>query len=252
MRKEFSEMKIALACAPAIDRNIEANISSMISTIKSCANHNDLIVFGETALQGFDCLEWNYVSDRHMAAAKTDDSVLQICRAAAFYRTAVSFGCIEKDGEALYSSQLFIDDRGIIINDFHRVSRGWKDYKKTDQHYQEGISFSPFIYKNRSIAVGLCGDLWEENRPQEMKELSVNIVLWPVWCDYKKDEWNQSIKYEYAKQAGLCGDHVLLVNPYCIADESEERACGGAVYFNQGIIQKELPAGRKGILSMEI
>ena len=42
---------------------------------------------------------------------------------------AISFGFIERDGDALYSSCAFIGADGEIIHRFRRVSIGWKDYR---------------------------------------------------------------------------------------------------------------------------
>ena len=85
-----------------------------------------------------------------------------------------------------------------------------------------------------------------------MKALNADVVLWPVWCDYKADEWNNSIKYEYAEQAGLCGDCVLLVNPYCADTEETDAAAGGAVYFKRGSIAADMPSGNSGAIIVEI
>ena len=85
-----------------------------------------------------------------------------------------------------------------------------------------------------------------------MKALNADIVLWPVWCDYKADEWNTNIKYEYAKQAALCSDSILLVNPFCADTGITDAAAGGAAYFKNGNIIEEIPSGQSGILIVEL
>ena len=87
-----------------------------------------------------------------------------------------------------------------FIDLFHRVSIGWKEYTKTDGHYCEGKHFNAFEYEEKRFAAALCGDLWTYGRPQEMKAVGADAVLWPVWCDYNADKWNNTIKYDYAKQ----------------------------------------------------
>lgn len=245
-------MRIALASMPVINRDIAFNLSTITACIKECSQKADVLVFGESVLQGFDCLCWNYEEDRKTAIELSDELITKICEAAKENELAVSLGFIERVGEALYSSQLFVGKDGRIINVFHRVSVGWKEYDKTDEHYLEGDKFESFQYEGRSFAIGLCGDLWTDGRPKEMKKLNADIVLWPVWCDYNTDEWNSSIKYEYAEQAALCGDNVLLVNPYCIDKAAEDVAAGGAVYFRKGVIDKEISSGRSGYLFVEI
>ena len=245
-------MKIAMASAPVLSRDIESNLQAMIEATADCSGKADLILFGESVLQGFDCLCWDYETDKHMAVALTDAPIQRMRKAAKQYGIAVSFGFIERIDDNLYSSQIFIGSDGEIVTVFHRVSIGWKEFSKTDNHYQEGKNFEKFCYGGKSFAIGLCGDLWTDGRPEEMKALNADVVLWPVWCDYNADEWNNSIKYEYAEQAGLCGDCVLLVNPYCADTAETDAAAGGAVYFKHGSVAADMPSGNSGAIIVEI
>lgn len=173
---------------------------------QAAADGADLVVFGESTLQGFDCLCWSYAADRDMALPLDSAPIRQLQDAAQKYATAISFGFIERDGDALYSSCAFIGADGEIIHRFRRVSIGWKDYRKTDAHYREGTHFEKFTYCGKTFAIGLCGDLWTDGRPEEMRALDADVVLWPVWCDYRADEWNSTIKHEYAEQAQSAAD----------------------------------------------
>ena len=241
-------MKIALASAPVKNRNIAFNLQAMIEALEHCRGKADIILFGESVLQGFDSLCWRYETDQLMASALTDSTIRHMRAAAKANRIAASFGFIERGGGALYSSQIFIGADGEIVNVFRRVSTGWKEAAKTDEHYQEGLHFEKFHYNGHSFATGLCGDLWTEGRPEEMKALDTDIVLWPVWCDYEPEEWNKRIKYEYAEQAAKCGKHVFLVNPYCADQDAAGCASGAGAYFRDGKIIAEQPAGTAGIL----
>lgn len=245
-------MKIALASAPVKNRNIEFNMQAMIDAMIKASGQAEVILFGESVLQGFDCLCWDYETDKHMAVALTDAPIQRMCEAAKQYGIAVSFGFIESIEDTLYSSQIFIGSDGEIVTVFHRVSIGWKEFSKTDNHYQEGKHFEKFCYGGKSVAIGLCGDLWTDGRPEEMKAQNADVVLWPVWCDYNADEWNNSIKHEYADQAALCGDCVLLVNPYCADAEETDAAAGGVVYFKDGGIAADMPSGNSGAIIVEI
>lgn len=245
-------MKIALASSHVITRDIQHNLSSILQTVKKLSGRADIILFGESSLQGFDCLTWNYEIDRHIAVSQNDSVIMQIRDAAKQSRIAISFGYIERAKDSLFSSQIVIDYNGTVIHNFHRVSIGWKEYWHTDNHYCEGDSFEIFSYGGKTFAIGLCGDLWTEGRPEEMKALNADIVLWPVWCDFPAERWNESIKYEYARQAALCGDHVLYVNPFCADPNVTDAAGGGSVYFKKGLIAEEKPAGKSDILIVEL
>ena len=245
-------MKIALASAPVINRNIEFNLQEMIDAIEDCSGKTDLVLFGESVLQGFDSLCWDYETDRMMAVSVTDAPIRRMRDAARKCAIAVSFGFIERIEDALYSSQIFIGADGEIVKAFHRVSVGWKEFTRTDDHYCEGKGFEKFCYGGKSFAIGLCGDLWSDGRPEEMKALNADVVLWPVWCDYDTAEWNTSIKYEYAEQAALCGKDVFLVNPFCADPNVVGYAAGAGTHFREGKIIAERPAGTPGILFVEV
>ena len=245
-------MKIALACVPVVNGNIEHNSTCILQAMEACAGKADLVVFGESVLQGFDSLTWEYDSDRRIAVSLADDPIIRICLAAKQIGIAVSFGYIEKDGSSLFSSQIVIDAFGSIVHNFRRVSKGWKEFRLTDEHYREGDDFEAFSYSGKRIAIGLCGDLLTDGKPEAMRGLNADIVLWPVWCDYNADEWNSSIKHQYAEQAALCGDAVLLVNTFCADPGAVDCAAGGAAYFKNGLIVQETPAGKSDILIVEV
>lgn len=245
-------MKIALASAPVKNRDVSFNLQAMEAVIDSCKGKAEAIVFGESVLQGFDCLCWEYEKDKAMAVQITDVSIARMRAAAKKAHMAVSFGFIEREGAHLFSSQIFIGSQGEIVNLFRRVSEGWKEFDRTDSHYKEGKGFARFAYGGKRFSVGLCGDLWTEGRPEEMKALQADIVLWPVWCDYNAKEWNTVIKHEYAQQAALCGENVLLINPFSIDKGEEECASGGAAWFQVGSIVQEMPAGCPGYMIAEV
>ena len=92
--------------------------------------------------------------------------MMRIRDAARHSQIAVSFGYIERAGDALFSSQMVIDASGAVIHNFHRVSVGWKEYWHTDGHYREGATFEAFSYLGKRLAIALCGDLWTEGRPR--------------------------------------------------------------------------------------
>lgn len=245
-------MKIALASALIIDKDIEFNIRSMIAAIQACSGQADLIFFGESVLQGFNSLCWDYEKDKFMAVSQADVPIRRMQEAAEEYGIAVSFGYVERVGELLYSSQIVIDSSGTVIHNFHRISVGWKNYWLTDDHYREGDTFEVFEYQGKRLAIGLCGDLWTEGRPEEMKALNADVVLWPVCCGYNINEWNDKVKYEYAEQAALCGECVLFVDPTYADQDITERTTSAVVHFKNGRIELEGCAGKSSVLIVHV
>ncbi|MBR2948506.1 MAG: hypothetical protein IKC46_01440 [Lachnospiraceae bacterium] len=54
------------------------------------------------------------------------------------------------------------------------------------------------------------------------------------------------------KQAGKIGGNVLYVNSVCKDKDFYDVARGGAVFFADGSISREIPAGKEEVLSVEI
>ena len=103
-----------------------------------------------------------------------------------------------------------------------------------------------------NITIGLCGDLWDEKNVMQIKKLRADVVLWPVYTDFSAKEWNKEMKYEYAAQSKKIGRQVLLVNSVSLSGNEEELAKGGAVCFLDGQIKEELPAGKEGVLMVQV
>ncbi len=245
-------MRLALASQPVRNGDVAWNVRCMEDVLRACSGRADTVVFGESVLQGFDCLRWDYARDCTVAAAWTDEPVRHLQAAARENGAAVSFGMIERAADGLYSSQVFLGADGRLIDVFRRVSVGWKDVRRTDGHYREGDGFHLFSYGGIRFATALCGDLWTPGRPEELAALGADAVLWPVWCDYPAAEWNEQVKLEYAAQASRCGCPVLYVNPFCVDPTAPDAATGGAACFSGGRIVCEAPAGESGILFVEL
>lgn len=237
-------MKIALASARIVDRDINYNLSQMKYYMKEAkTNGADLVCFGEAFLQGFNALSWQYEEDRKIALATSSQEFNQIRTLTKEIGIDVLFGYNELEDDILYSSCALISS-GEIIHNYRRISRGWKEYSKTDEHYKEGSSVEVFDYKDKKCVIGLCGDLWDY---PERFALGEDLLLWPVYVCWTKEEWENGGKLEYAEQAKLCCENTLYINSICDGD-----AFGGAAQFFEGKIQRELPILNEGLLYVTI
>lgn len=237
-------MKIALASARIVDRDINYNLSQMERYMKEAkAESAELVCFGEAYLQGFNALSWQYEEDKKIALTTPSREFAQIKNLTKEIGIDVLFGYNELERESIYSSCALISD-GEILHNYRRISKGWKEYTKTDAHYKEGASVEVFDYRNKKCVIGLCGDLWEY--PQRFA-LGEDILFWPVYVCWTKEEWENGGKIEYAEQAKLCCGNTLYINSICDGD-----AFGGAAHFLGGEIQKELPIFHDGLLYVTI
>ena len=244
-------MKCALAAVGFINENIQHNKNVIIETMVKCSGKADMVIFGEAFLQGFYGATFEEEHDENLAVSQKDSIIKELCFEAKEYGIGVSFGFIEKADDCFYSSQITIGSMGEIIDIYRRVSPGWKE-TFANERYREGKGFHLFSYMDKEIAVGLCGDFWFDENADEVKQLNPDVVFWPVYTDYNYKDWNTSIKYEYAEQAGKIRGKVLYVNSVCTDKEADEIARGGAVLFIDGKIDKEIPSGKEDILLVEV
>ena len=237
-------MKIGLVSYEFKNGEIEYNIKKIEKAIISANGKADLLCFGETFLQGFDSLSWNYEIDKNIAITKDSFIMDKLKNLSEKYNIDLGIGYIEREREQIFSSFVVIE-KGKIIHNYRRITKNWKEYLITDEHYCEGETSEIFIYKNTEFKIALCGDLWIG--PEKFK--TKGILLWPVYCNFSKDEWENTEQYDYAKQSKLASDNVLLVNSIT---KEEPISVGGAYYFKNGKIEKSLELDKEDILIVEI
>lgn len=235
-------MKIGLASYEFKNGDMAFNLSQIERAMAQVQGKVDLLCFGESFLQGFDALIWQY--DRDRAVAVTQDAPVMRHLKALTARCGVDllFGYTERDRERLYSSCAVLVD-GAMAHNYRRVSMGWKEYDLTDEHYCEGTSTEPFLYQGRTVQVALCGDLWAF--PERFA--TGGLLLWPVYVNFNPEEW-PTFAQEYAAQAKLAAQETLMVNSLSRDPVSH----GGAFHFVDGVIAERLDFDREGILIVEL
>lgn len=237
-------MKIGLVSYEFKNGEIEYNIKKIEKAIISATGKADLLCFGETFLQGFDSLSWNYEIDKNIAITKESVIMEKLKKLSEKHKIDLGIGYIEREKEKIYSSFIVIE-KGKIIHNYRRITKNWKEYSITDEHYCEGEISETFIYKNREFKIVLCGDMWI--CPEKFK--TNGILLWPVYCNFTKEEWENTEQSNYAKQSKLASDNVLLVNSITKDDPT---SVGGAYYFKNGKIENSLELDKEDILFVEI
>lgn len=236
-------MRIGLVSYRCENRNVSFNMSQMEQALKLAQGKAELLCFGEAFLQGFDSLCWNYETDSHMALEQNSKTMDQICRWTLQYHTDLLFGYIEKDGEHLYSSCAVIS-KGKIVHNYRRISKGWKEYSMTDEHYCEGTKTEEFCLKGKRFMVSLCGDLWDY--PERFT--TEHTLIWPVFLSFPIEEWESEALADYANHASKVAKTVLMINPI----DEETHAHGGCFRFEEGKVNDRLPFDREGILIVDV
>ncbi|MCR4950358.1 MAG: carbon-nitrogen hydrolase family protein [Solobacterium sp.] len=236
-------MRVGLVSYRCENRNTQFNLRQIGLALQRMAGKADLLCFGEAFLQGFDALSWKYEKDRTIALERSSEEISQLKQWTVQYGISLITGYIEKDNDKLYSSCIVISE-GRIVHNYRRISKGWKEYTKTDAHYCEGNEVRPFQLHGREILLTLCGDLWEF--PERFK--TDCLLIWPVYVNYSTEEWENGALEEYAAQASLAAEDVLMINP---VDHDPENH-GGSFRFQNGQITARIPFDQEEILITEV
>lgn len=109
-------MRIGLASYEFINNDIEFNISQIEKAMKSVQGEVELLCFGETFLQGFDALNWNYENDKDIAVSTDSRVMRRLCDMTLQYKVDLLVGYIEKCGDAIYSSCAVIENGKLRYN----------------------------------------------------------------------------------------------------------------------------------------
>ena len=236
-------MRIGLVSYRCENRNTAFNLGQIERAMKCAEGKADLLCFGEAFLQGFDALCWDYEADQAIALERASDSLSLLRSWTVRYGIALAVGYIEKAQEKLYSSCAVISD-GKVIHNYRRISEGWKEYTRTDSHYCEGDETGTFRLHGKEMMLALCGDLWVF--PERFR--TEHLLIWPVYVSYTTEEWDSGALEEYAAQASLAAEDVLMVNPI----DRDPANHGGAFHFHNGKIAAGIPFDREDILMVHI
>lgn len=235
-------MRIGLVSYRCKNRDVPFNLGQIERAMKEAEGKAELLCFGEAFLQGFDALCWEFDRDKEIALELSSEPMDRLRSWTVQYGVSLAVGYIEKDGEKLYSSCVVLS-QGKTLHNYRRISKGWKEFSRTDGHYREGTEVTPFTLNGKEMTVALCGDLWEF--PERFR--TDHLLLWPVYVNYSVEEWNNGVLEEYAAQAALAAKDVLMVNPI----DEEPVNHGGAFRFQNGRTEERLPFDREGILIVD-
>lgn len=245
-QQESLSMTIGLVSAEMKEGAVMAQVEQ-IERFAALGEH-DLICFGESYLQGFEGLTWQYEDDLKIALDINDEVIGSIRDIAIRHQCAISFGFIEKEGEQLYSANMVIGKNGETVDLYRRVSIGWKE-PIANEKYAEGDGFHTFEYLGKTFATAICGDLFYEFHIKDLSEIKMDALLWPLYVDYSISDWCENAFDDYKAQTRPIPCPVLMINSFV---NDPIRANGGCYVFQYGGILSALPMGEVGIHTFKL
>jgi predicted amidohydrolase len=242
------DMKLGLVSAYSHNNDMHQNVKTIVKYLSE-NHHLDFLLFSEAFIQGFNALSWNYDIDINIAIPKDSNIFNPIKEASKKYNTSVGFGYYERDNKNIYCSYMIIDNHGNIINNYRRLSIGWKVVSKTNEYYREGTKLIPFTLNNYNFMTIICGDLWDDNIKSRVINTTlknnIDIILWPNHLDYEIKQFNEEID-DYKERSTDIKVPLLLINDHSNSSH------GGAVIFKDNHILKYLEMGNIGVLEFDI
>jgi len=243
-------MKIGLATAVFTNNDILKNIKTIKEYMKHAQSENvDLLLFGESFLQGFDSLTWKPETDLQIAIEKDDELIQELQNYCQELGVALGFGYMEKDQNKVYCSYLIFDGNGCELTNYQRISTGWRFPNSDPNFYQEGKQLGVFEYQGCRFTTGLCGDFWDDQLVAKIP-VDTNIVLWPNFRTFGKEIWITEEFNEYVKQSKTFAPNVFFINSICHDEESI--AYGVAFGIVDGELKYHKNVDESGILICEI
>jgi N-carbamoylputrescine amidase len=242
-------MNIGLASAKFINNDTEFNLDYCIGFIKKAKRYNiDILLFGETYLQGFEALLWRPEEDLPVGIENGSEKMNILRKYCKEENIALGMGYIEREKNNLYSSYLVIDKSGNDLTNYRRISTGWRIRNSDENVYKEGKFFYIFEFMGYKMTIGLCGDFWTNDVIEKMPK-EIDIVLWPVFVDIDKKQWESLEFDEYIKQAKKIHKNIFYINSIC--DEQKSLSYGGAFAIINNELSASLDQGKEDILIIE-
>ncbi len=236
-------MVIGLAPFVFVNNDLSANLTQIRRGLELARGKADLLCFGEAFLQGFDAMNWDYAHDWAAAVPQDSCEIRQLCELTLQYGVDLLFGYLEREDDRLYSSCMVIE-KGKILHNYRRISKGWKEYWHTDDRYLEGDTTEDFFYRGQQFRIALCGDLWDF--PERFR--TQGTLLWPVCCNYDREEWENKVAAEYAAQAATAAAKTLYVDAVDADHSCPKVAC----FFEKGSITAQISTDEEAVLYVEL
>ncbi|MDF2700615.1 MAG: hypothetical protein K0Q49_2174 [Haloplasmataceae bacterium] len=244
------KLRLGLVSKEFRNNDLDFNMNQIKETIFEYRDQKiDFLCFGEAFLQGFDAFKWKFEHDFEVALARKSGKIDELKMLARNNKIGLALGYLEKEGSFLYSSYIFIDKDGNDIYNYRRYSSGWKEDIADSRKYLEGKEIGLFEYNDKKILIGLCGDFWDYRYDyiENSSKIEKDFVIWPIYVNFSLVEWENEI-HEYAKQAHMIGDKVLMINSI----SKEPKSHGGSFAFINGTVENKIIFDLENVLIIEI
>lgn len=182
VNSQKQEVKIALAQIFCLDGDRSGNFVRIENAIIEAKGLGaDIVCFPETSLFG-----WVNPDAHNRAYPIPGPDSDRLCVMAIKHNIYISIGLAEKDGDKLYDSALFIDNRGNIILK-HRKINILEELMSPP--YTAGNDIKTVETEFGTIGILICADSFDDEILKRMKKQHPSMVLIPYGWANTEDSW---------------------------------------------------------------
>lgn len=251
-------MRIALA-VNFVTNDRDANIAEITRMVREAAGSGaHLVVFGETAVTG---MINNDDPDHDLPNGDTipGPTIELLSSLAKDHRTWLAIGLLEREDGRLYDSAVLLSPFGDIALKYRRIDPRWHGKKADPGVYCQGTELAKTETEYGSFAFLICGDLWDDQLRQRVRELKPDHLLHlfaRCFDDGSRDQdrWEKEEIPEYERRVREIGIPTLAVSYLSSLDLPEEATTvGGAMVFTaDGLVKTKQSLGASGILYIDL
>lgn len=201
-------MDIGLGTVQTVKNNIEQNTAMMEIILKKAdERHVELVLFGETFLQGHN-------ADESLALEMNSVGIFKLKLLAINYGVPFGVGFYEKVNDTIVNAYLVLDAKGEIL-----------------VHHRQGEELKSFMIGHQMFTLCVGNEGFELDKKVD------GILLWPVFNTSTPKEWFNSELSKYREQANQSANESVLVNSFM-----DEVAYGGAFHLlnNQFLLNQPM------------
>lgn len=165
----------------------------------------------------------------------------------------IATGLLERAAGRLYDTAVLLAPNGELALQYRRIHPGWHGPAADPAVYGQGTDLSVAATPLGRFAFLLCGDLFQEELVQRVRQLAPDWLLYPLARSFddhswSQERWDREAEPEYCAQVRKIGVTTLLVN-YLDRGLPDDHCFGGAaVIAGDGTVLARRPLGREGLL----
>ncbi|NHJ84371.1 MAG: carbon-nitrogen hydrolase family protein [Asgard group archaeon] len=253
-------MRIAMAITnPAYFK--KRNLSEILDYIKIAGKQKaDFILFPEAAYTGLIITD-DPNKDKILFVKIPSKVTKTITKAAKKAGINVCIGLLELYENKFYDSAILIDRDGNITLKYQRISPGWHALDiNNSEFYREGVEIPILKTEFGSVAILLCGDLFDEEIIKRVKHQEINYLFLLLARSLDRtgkeitSQWENELFEGYIPQIKKLRTTCFIVNYYSqtFIDETSIPVGGASIISSEGKLLASYPILKNGLFVYDL